>query len=269
MIVESGQQNHMWFMINEVADQSMLGLLANFANAGYYDDLGSPRLNEVLTGVNAQPFDWADPSNQFRSYNTLNHKVMLLDVPDFSDALDPILLNSVDPTVITGSANWTYPGIKLNDEQMLVIHDQTITYEMAVEFDTIGREARHMGVLAGRLRTHTNRPVNEATIYCDSRDIIGTPFVGAGPDGVDTQTDERGVFYTEVAAGFLRNIRVLDLGNMSGGYIFPNPIWNDANFQQGYNLLPGSSFEINIYLEPIPTNTGTGTGGGGSGGFGG
>jgi hypothetical protein len=262
---DTGAKRGMMFMINQVSDTDMLGLLNAYANQGIYDNLGSPGLGELLTEAQTTPFAWAD--NEFRAYNTLNHKVMLMDVPNFEDALSPVILNAVDPVVITGSCNWTYAGIRLNDEQLLIIHDQTMSYEMYVELQTLSLEAQGNGVLFGRVHTHTDRPINQAEVSADSLAILGSPFRGAGADGIVGQTDARGIFAITVPAGLLRNIRLTSLGDGAGGFMNPTPIWNDPGLTQGYNLLPGSSFEINFFLEPIPTNTGTGNGGGG--GFGG
>jgi len=251
------------FMINQVSDSDILAILANFGMMGFYDLPSSGNLSQILPL--ATPFAWS-------GYNSLNHKVMIIDMPvNFEDALSPVVLEFLDPVVISGSCNWTYAGLKLNDEHLLIVHDQTLGYELGyVEMGVINLAAQNAGVLFGRVRTMRNQPVEEAVVSADVERIIGTPFVGDGGDHPEAETDERGVYAMAVPTGFLRNIHLESLGEAEGGYLYPSVIWGEDQPNQGYNILPGASFEANFYLSPIPTNTGTGTGGGGGGGgFGG
>jgi hypothetical protein len=248
----NNMQSNMSFMIGQVSDYNMLGILAQFAYAGFYDVAASGDLTTVLPL--ATPFYWS-------GYNYLNHKIMAIDVPnDIEAAQNPLLLEIYDPTVIFGSCDWTYSGLKLNDEQLIIVHDLTIGYEIGyVEFAAISREATGYGVVFGKVRTMRNVPIEHVVIACDSQDIAATPFGGDGGTPTTDETDPDGRFLMFVPSGFVRNIHLEDLGDAAGAYLFPDPLWGETQPNQGYNLLPGASLEVNFYLRPIPTNTGTGT----------
>jgi len=61
----------------------------------------------------------------------LHHKYMLID-PDLADS---------DPIVVTGSHNWTKSANTINDENTLIIHDQSIAYLYLQEFAARYHEA--------------------------------------------------------------------------------------------------------------------------------
>jgi hypothetical protein len=245
-------QSSMSYMINQVTDPEMLGILASFGEMGWYDYPTNGDLTDILPL--ATPFAWS-------GYNSLNHKVMVIDVPvDITDASNPTLLGFYDPVVISGSCNWTHNGLKLNDEQLVVVHDIALGYEMGfVEMATISREAAGYGVVFGRTRTIKNVPVANAVVQCDSLEVLGTPFMGDGGTPSEGESDGRGAYFMLVPTGFVKNIHLEDLGDAAGTYLFPDPLWGDDVANQGYNLMPGASFEANFYFRPIPTNTGTGT----------
>lgn len=247
----SNMQSNMTFMINQVTDLNMLSILANFAYAGYYDFPSNGDLSDILP--NATPFAWA-------GYNSLNHKVMVIDMPtNVNEPIDPVVLDIFDPVVITGSCNWTYNGLKLNDEQLIIVHDLTLGFQFGFpELSAIAREAAGYGVVFGWIRTWKNVPIPEATIECRSLRIPGTPFTGDGGNIPQGESEDRGDYFMLVPSGLVRNIRLLSLGDAEGLYLYPDPLWGDDRPNQGYTLLPGSSFRADFYLKPMPTNTGTG-----------
>ncbi len=255
----NNMQSSMMYAINQVTDSTMLYVCAAFGDVGLYDAPSNPDYSEILPL--ALPFGWP-------GFNSLNHKFMLIDLPtDVTTTIDPTVLGVLDPVVITCSNNWTHNGLELNDEQMLIIHDLTLGFEYAVEMGALEREAMGLGVVFGTVRTNKNVPIAGAQLTCDSLAIPGGFFPGDGGVPPEGESDARGSYGMLVPTGFLRNIQVLDLGDAGGAYLLPDPIWGDTMPNQGYNLMPGSSYKANFYVIPVPTGTGTGTGGGG-GGFG-
>jgi hypothetical protein len=218
--------------------------------------------------VAANGFGFTDNSFGWYGYNAMNHKFMLVNVPtNVTETINPVVLNILDPVVVTGSANWTHNGLNINDEQVIVVHDLTLGFQFAIEMGVLQRESAGRGIVFGTVRTHKNVPIRLAQLYCDSDPITGTIFGGDG--GVkpeDILTDGRGMYWMEIPTGFLRNIQLIDLGEASGLYIFPQPLWGEDTPNAGWNLFPGSSFNADFYLYPMPS--GTGTGGSGGGGFG-
>ena len=67
------------------------------------------------------PPAWVYPDSQ---HAILHHKYMVID-PDYA---------SSDPTVVTGSMNWTYSGAQYNDENFVVIRDSIIAQQYLQEF---------------------------------------------------------------------------------------------------------------------------------------
>ena len=256
----NNMQSSMMFAINQVTDSFMLSILANFGQLGFYDGPSNPDYTQALPL--AVPFFWT-------GYNSLNHKFMLIDLPaDVTTTINPVVLDVMDPVVITGSCNWTHNGLELNDEQMLIVHDVTLGYELAVEMGVLSREAVGIGVVFGKVRTSKNVAIPNADLMCDSEFIPGGYFVGDGGTPTEGASNSRGYYSMIVPTGFVRNIRVLSLGDASGLYLLPDPLWGVDQPNQGYNLMPGSSYRANFFCSPAPAATGT-DGGGGGGGFGG
>ena len=73
----------------------------------------------------------------------VHHKFMVID-PDGSD-----------PTVITGSANWSNAGFTKNDENLLIIRDGVVAQRYATEWKT----------LWDALPGHTICPASPLTIF--------------------------------------------------------------------------------------------------------
>jgi len=259
----NNMQSNMQFAINQVTDSLMLNVvLPNFAQIGFYDGPSNPGLDPETDLLNARGFWWT-------GYNSLNHKFILIDLPaDLSTTIDPVILDVLDPVVITGSANWTHNGLDLNDEQLLIIHDLTLGFEYAVEMAVLSREAGGFdpvngytpgyGVVFGKVATNKDVPLAESELTCDSLEIVGGVFLGDGGTPTEDETNNRGYYALFVPSGFLRNIQVLSLGDASGAYLLPDPIWGDTQPNEGWNFLPGSSYEANFYVVPAPTQTGTG-----------
>ncbi len=254
-----------YFAIRQLTDGRVVDILRalsqppyNLAVLGYYDRPSNVDFTDILP--DAVSFNWP-------GYNSLNHKFMLIDLPvDVTTTISPVILELVDPVVITGSNNWTASGLELNDEQMVIVHDLTLAFEFAVELNVLSREAAGMGVVFGTVRTNKNVPIEDASVLCDSESIPGGVFNGDGGESPEGQTNAYGNYALMVPSGFLRNIRVESLGDAGGLYLLPDPIWGEDMPNEGYNLLPGASYEANFYCSPAPSTTGTGGGGGGFGG---
>ncbi|MEI5908484.1 phospholipase D-like domain-containing protein [Bacillus spongiae] len=69
---------------------------------------------------------WANPAPVYKDNESrkLHSKTMLIDANSTSD-----------PTVILGSTNWSENGNNVNDENMLIIHDESITNQFLQEFN--------------------------------------------------------------------------------------------------------------------------------------
>ena len=257
------------FMINQVTDSNILSILANLAFGGYYDGWLNPDYTDLLP--NALPYSWP-------GYNTLNHKIMIIDVPvNITETQEPLLVSLLDPVIISGSNNWNQSGLTLNDEQMLVCHDLTLGYEIGfIEYEVINRSTLGLGMVFGKMRTSHNVPIEGVDLTCDSELIPGGVFTGDGGVPSEATSTAQGVYFMMwddflgVPTGFLRNIQVLDLGDAADSYLLPLTIWGEDQPNEGWYLLPGASYRADFYATPRPTQTGTGTGGGGGGGgFGG
>jgi len=255
-------QDSLYYAINQISDPTMLSVCANLGVAGFYDFPTNGDLSEILEL--ATPFAWA-------GFNGLGHKVLMIDLPgDVTTTINPVILNILDPVTITGSCNWTHNGLELNDEQLIIVHDLTLGFEFAIEIGVLQREAQGTGVVFGVVRTNKDVPIEGATLTCDSEAIPGGIFPGDGGTPPEGETDGRGYYAMLVPTGFLRNIQVTGLGDASGLYILPDPLWGETMPNEGWNLMPGSSYRANFYVSPAPSQTGTGGGGsGGGGGFGG
>jgi hypothetical protein len=254
----NNMSSSMMFAIRQLSDDFMLAVMQSFAMLGFYDQFSNPDYTEILPL--AVPFPAA-----YAGYNTLNHKVILIDLPsDVSNTIVPSILELVDPVVISGSANWTPNGLQYNDEQMLIVHDVTLGYEFAVELGVLTRECTGVGVCFGTIRTNKNVAIPQADIMCDSQEIPGSVFIGDQGIPAEANSDMNGNYALMVPAGKMRNVQVINLGEASGTYLLPDPIWGPTMPSEGWNLMPGSSYEANFYAQSAPSATGGG--GGGSGG---
>ena len=248
-------QSNMTYAITQLTDPNMAAILRLLSGPGFFDwysneDYSDEDNPDYIDG--AIPFAWP-------GFNGLGHKFLLIDLPaDVTTTISPVLLEIVDPVVITGSCNWTHSGLELNDEQMLVIHDLTLGFEYAVETSVLSREAAGIGIVYGTVRTSKNVAIPEAELTCDSEAIPGGVFNGDGGTPAEAESDGNGNYALFVPTGFLRNIQVLDLGDASGLYLFPDPIWGEDMPNQGWNLMPGSSYRVDFYCSPAPSQTGTG-----------
>jgi len=265
----NNMQDSMLYAIHQLSDANMAGILRSLGGGGYgfgfYDWPSNPNYSDEDSPIYipaAVPFYWP-------GFNAMGHKFMLIDLPaNVTTTIDPVILDVIDPVVIAGSCNWTTNGLELNDEQMLVIHDLTLSFEMAVEASALLRECYGIGVVYGTVRTNKNVPIPEAEVFCDSEAIPGGFFNGDGGEPTEDETNAWGNYFLAVPTGAVRNIRVEDLGEASGLYLLPDPIWGEDQPNEHYNLMPGASYRLNFYCSPRPSATGTGGGGGGGGGFG-
>ena len=214
----------------------------------------------TMAAVASNGYGFTDSSYGWIGYNSMNHKFLLINVPtNLNTTINPVILNLIDPVVITGSANWTYNGLNTNDEQLVVVHDLTLGFEYSIEMGALERGAAGVGVVFGTVRTFKNVPVFEALLYCDSNDIPGTIFFGdQGVKPDDIVTGARGNYVMFIPTGFLRNIQLMGLGEAEGLYLYPDPLWGPTDPNGGWVLLPGSSYEANFYLHSAPAGTGSG-----------
>lgn len=250
-------------------DNLFAEVLDKFSNSLGHQYAVAQITDPTMAAIAANGYGFTDATYGWTGYNGMNHKFMLINVPaNVTTTINPVVLNLLDPLVITGSANWTYNGLYTNDEQLVLVHDLTLAYEFAVEVGALGRGAAGVGIVYGTVRTFKNVPIFEAMPYCDSENIPGTIFVGdQGVKPDDVVTDGRGMYSMFIPTGFLRNIQLVGLGEAEGQYLYPDPLWGPTNPNDGWVLLPGSSYNANFYLYPRPSSTGTG--GSGGGGFGG
>ncbi|MGE6489203.1 phospholipase D-like domain-containing protein [Paenisporosarcina sp. NPDC076898] len=82
---------------------------------------------QTVTGsVNNPNTRWANPAPVYKDAESrkLHSKTMIVDADTNSD-----------PTVIVGSTNWSTNGEDINDENLLIIHDQAITNQFLQEFN--------------------------------------------------------------------------------------------------------------------------------------
>ena len=80
----------------------------------------------ATTSVNNPNTRWATPAPVYQDGESrkLHSKTMIIDAD-----------TSSDPTVIVGSTNWSNNGNNVNDENMLIIHDDQITNQFLQEFN--------------------------------------------------------------------------------------------------------------------------------------
>jgi hypothetical protein len=243
-------------------DNFLAEVLNKFSNSQGLQYAVAQITDPTMGAIAGSGYGFTDDSYGWTGFNAMNHKFMLINVPtDVTVTLDPVIMNLLDPVVITGSANWTYNGLYTNDEQLVVVHDLTLGFEFGIEIGALERGAAGVGVVFGTVRTFKNVPISEAVPYCDSNAIPGS-IVFIGDQGVkpeDVATDARGMYLMFIPTGFLRNISLVDLGSANGLYLFPDPLWGPTDPNSGWVLLPGSSYEANFYLYPMPTGTGTGS----------
>jgi phosphatidylserine/phosphatidylglycerophosphate/cardiolipin synthase-like enzyme len=78
------------------------------------------------TSENNPNIRWANPAPVYKANESrkLHAKTMIIDAD-----------TSSDPTVIVGSTNWSENGNNVNDENMLIIHDQAVTNQFVQEFN--------------------------------------------------------------------------------------------------------------------------------------
>jgi len=251
----NNMQSNLSYAIYQLNDPNMIGLVNALADVGYFDWFVNPDYadeDNIPYIPSAMRFAWP-------GFNALGHKFLLIDLPaDVTTTISPALLDIVDPVVITGSCNWTHSGLELNDEQMIVAHDLTLGFEYAVEMSALGREAAGYGVVFGTVRTNKNVAIPGAELTCDSESIPGGVFNGDGGTPAEAGSDGNGNYALLVPTGFLRNIQVINLGDASGLYLLPDPIWGADMPNDGWNLLPGSSYRADFYCSPAPSATGTG-----------
>ncbi|MBI2966663.1 MAG: T9SS type A sorting domain-containing protein [Bacteroidetes bacterium] len=83
------------------------------------------QINDVGSEYNYLLSNGIDVRSHLDSAGLLHHKYGIIDAN----------LSSSDPTVITGSHNWTFSAEDVNDENMLVIHDNIIANMFLEEFE--------------------------------------------------------------------------------------------------------------------------------------
>ncbi|MFH1677154.1 MAG: phospholipase D-like domain-containing protein [bacterium] len=240
---------NLYYAIKEVNDPDLLNIIMNYGTEGYYDTISNLAYIDPYL-ENGIGFTWP-------GYNSLNHKFIIIDMPaNVTNTINPVVLDLLDPVVITGSANWTHNGLRLNDEVMVIVHDLTLAFKYAIEISALSRESQGYGVVYGKIRTNKNVPIMEAEISCDSNAIPGGAFPGDGGQHPEGMSDARGFYFMFVRTGFVRNIHLTSIGEATT-YLFPDPIWGPDSPNEGYNLLPGASLEVDFYLYPQPHATGT------------
>ena len=82
-----------------------------------------------MVGDPCSPYAWNNPADVWLDTalpgsRLMHHKYMIVDVNQFG----------ADPQVVTGSHNWSYSAENYNDENTLIIHDQTIANLYLQEF---------------------------------------------------------------------------------------------------------------------------------------
>jgi len=77
------------------------------------------------TSTNNPNTRWANPAPVLKANEArkLHSKTLLIDVCTESD-----------PTVVVGSTNWSNNGNKINDENLLIVHDAAIANQFLQEF---------------------------------------------------------------------------------------------------------------------------------------
>ncbi|MBL1211981.1 MAG: T9SS type A sorting domain-containing protein [Ignavibacteriae bacterium] len=126
-------------IINAIAsaDSSIYFALLAFTSDGIFNSieqrhsLGVTDIRGIITDANIQGSEFANLQNlsgsevfDFNFSDKLHHKYGMVDAP----------YASTDPTVITGSHNWSRAANESNDENTLIIHDVYIANQYMQEF---------------------------------------------------------------------------------------------------------------------------------------
>ncbi len=140
------------------------------------NDPGSEYTPLLSAGVNVRPHPQA---------GLLHHKYGVL------DATSP----ASDPTVVTGSHNWTYAAETVNDENTLILHDADLATLFKAEFERRWAESggvTHAGTpAAGRIRLFPNPAADFLLVETGSqpaaiffvKDILGKTVLSAEATG--------------------------------------------------------------------------------------
>lgn len=119
----------------EGSDQDLQGTLTGFDLKGVFDDsywnmwwsasVDMTGRTAIQTSTNNPNTRWKNPAPVYmdNEVRKLHHKYMIIDADTTSD-----------PTVITGSTNWSTNGNYVNDENSLFIHDANIANQFKQEF---------------------------------------------------------------------------------------------------------------------------------------
>ncbi|MGM0852327.1 MAG: phospholipase D-like domain-containing protein [Bacillota bacterium] len=99
---------------------------ASFWNQWWSASIEMTGRTATQTSTNNPNTRWANPAPVYKANESrkLHAKTMLIDADTNSD-----------PTVIVGSTNWSENGNNVNDENMLIIHDDAITNQFLQEFN--------------------------------------------------------------------------------------------------------------------------------------
>jgi phosphatidylserine/phosphatidylglycerophosphate/cardiolipin synthase-like enzyme len=99
---------------------------ASFWNQWWSASIEMTGRTATQTSINNPNTRWANPAPVYKANESrkLHAKTMLIDADTNSD-----------PTVIVGSTNWSENGNNVNDENMLIIHDDAITNQFLQEFN--------------------------------------------------------------------------------------------------------------------------------------
>lgn len=111
-------------------------------------------------------FPWDPPADVWLDGETgiLHHKYMLLDANR----------SGYNPTVITGSANWSSSALNSNDEHILILHDASVANQYYQEFARRYTAAGGMGDIAAGVEDPA-----EASVRLLSWDVGPNPFSGS------------------------------------------------------------------------------------------
>ncbi|MGG4166585.1 phospholipase D-like domain-containing protein [Rossellomorea vietnamensis] len=150
-LVKTEADENAYFTIFAWSDQALVDELKNKWEGSYVDNQGMPTGFDVKgvfdpsfwnqwwsasiemtgrtatqTSTNNPNTRWANPAPVYAANESrkLHAKTMLIDADTDSD-----------PTVIVGSTNWSENGNNVNDENMLIIHDDRITNQFLQEFN--------------------------------------------------------------------------------------------------------------------------------------
>ena len=150
-LVKTEADENAYFTIFAWSDQALVDELKNKWEGSYVDNQGTRTGFDVKgvfdpsfwnqwwsasiemtgrtatqTSTNNPNTRWANPAPVYAANESrkLHAKTMLIDADTNSD-----------PTVIVGSTNWSENGNNVNDENMLIIHDDSITNQFLQEFN--------------------------------------------------------------------------------------------------------------------------------------